>query len=112
MHIKPILVRESKIQSAILRDLESYQPFITVFKIEKANKDGVCDVFFSSKLTGAVFVECKRPGETPSKNQIGMIESLNSTGCKAFSCDSIPAWIKLKKQLGISEESLKIAHKS
>lgn len=102
-------MRESEIQSKILSDLESYKPYIECFKIEKANKDGVPDVFFTSVLTGGVFLEVKKPGEKPSETQTHQMRRLDMCGCRCFVVDCVKDWISVKRSLKISENSVKSA---
>ena len=101
---------ESSLQTKILKDLRSYGKYIEAFKIQKASDNGVPDIFFTSKLTGAVLVELKQEGKKPRKLQESKINKLNSCGSKAFSCDSWSKWVKLKSELEINLESIITIH--
>jgi len=92
---------ESKLQSSILSDLESYGDKCEVFKIERANKNGFPDIFFTMECCGPCMVEAKREGERPSDLQKHRIARLNACGCKTFVCDTWSEWMKVKSVLGI-----------
>lgn len=98
--------KEARIQSIILKDLESLGDYCECFKTIKLNKSGYPDIFFTTPWTGAVFVEVKRPGEKPRPEQIDRIKGLNKCGCKAYWVDSVEAWIELRKELGISRSRI------
>jgi hypothetical protein len=93
---------EKKIQDIILKDLRSYGKYCECFKIIKSSDSGELDIFFTTKITGAVFIEVKKPGEVPSKLQEYKIKKLNDCGSKAFSCDSIDSWNNIKISLGLN----------
>ena len=90
---------EKDLQGKILKDLRSLYPRCSCFKIMKSSDYGVPDVFFTTQLTGAIFIECKREGEVPSPNQKKMIADLNRNGTKAFVCDSWGRWMEIKNIL-------------
>ena len=93
---------ESKLQTKILKDLESRGKHCVCFKIMKANVDGVPDVFFSTVETGGVFIEAKRrKGGVVSPSQKLMIEKLNRCGSITFLCKSWVMWMEIKKEVGL-----------
>jgi len=100
------MAEEAVLQEKILQDLRSFGKYVTTFKIHKTSDVGIPDVFFSSKLTGAVFVEVKRKGEVPSPVQRKKIKDLNRSGCQAFYCDSWEVWVDLKAYLKLSLDSV------
>ncbi len=91
---------EKNLQVKILNDLRSRSD-CTCFKIIKASDYGVPDIFFTTLISGAVLIECKRSGEIPDPRQRKMKENLIRNGTKAFTCDSWEYWMKIKKILGI-----------
>jgi hypothetical protein len=92
--------KESNIQSKILKDLRSLKDCV-VFKIHKTSDNGIPDICFTSKKTGAVFIEVKSPGKKPSKLQINKINKINKSGSKAFYCDSWDSWMEVRDILNI-----------
>ena len=92
---------ESQLQSRVLADLESFGPVCECFKIEKANKNGVPDIFFTMASCGPCMIEMKKPGEKPSPLQQHRIDNLNRCGCKTFVCDCWDAWITIKHVLSL-----------
>jgi len=94
---------EKKIQTKILKDLESFGKYCECFKIEKANKNGEPDIFFTTLLTGAVFIECKRLTGYAKRLQLFKIEKLKNCGCKAFVCHSWEEWCEIKNELGLTK---------
>jgi len=96
-------IKESRIQSLILKDLRSLGKYCECFKVESPSDNGVPDIFFTTKETGAVFVEVKRPSGVLSKFQKEKLEKLNSCGTKAFACYSWEGWALLKSSLGLSK---------
>jgi len=100
--------RESILQSKILKDLRSLQKDCMCFKIESANEDGIPDIFFTTELSGEVFVETKRPvlGRV-SEIQKFQIAKINACGGKAFTCFSWDEWIVLKINVGLVPYFLK-----
>lgn len=95
------MAQESTLQTKILNDLRSLGKNCVAFKVEKASENGVPDVFFTTKKTGAVFVECKSQDKDPSKKQTAMIQWLNECGVKAFKCWDIGDWNGIKRQIGL-----------
>jgi hypothetical protein len=92
---------ESTLQTAILNDLRSLGDKCCCFKIEKTNEAGVPDVFFSTILTGGIFVETKRSDGVLSPKQKEKLDLLNNTGAKALVCYSWNEWRELKQKLGL-----------
>lgn len=97
---------ESKLQSSILSDLESYGDKCVSFKVERANKNGIPDVFFTMVCCGPCMVEVKRKGEKPSDLQKLRVSQLNECGCKTFVCDDWASWINIKSTLGIPQRPM------
>ena len=96
---------EAKLQDKILKDLRSYGKYIVCTKIIKTSDNGFPDIFFSIFFTGAVFIETKRERGEAAKIQQFRIKKLNESGCKAFICDTWPAWCSIKKLLNIPKPS-------
>jgi hypothetical protein len=94
-------MKESELQSRVLADLESLGSECECFKIEKANKNGIPDIFFTTRASGPCMIEMKKPGEKPTPLQQHHIDGLIRCGCKAFVCDGWDAWITIKKVLSI-----------
>ena len=92
---------EAKLQDDIMADLRSLGKNCECFKIEKTSDNGVPDIFFTTSITGAVFIETKRTEGKLSSVQEFKIKKLNSCGVKAFSCYSWAEWINIKKILNI-----------
>lgn len=76
---------ESKIQSKILRYLESSGFYVV--KIIRANRDGVPDIVASVRGRFVAF-EVKRPGEKPSELQKYNIDEIERAGGLAFVVES------------------------
>lgn len=72
----------------------------------KASDNGFGDIFFSFKITGAVFLETKRPAGKLRKLQEKKIESLNECGTKAYACYTWEGWVEIKRNLGIHKSLL------
>jgi len=96
---------ESDIQSSILADLRSLGRHCECFKIQKTSDNGEPDIFFTTRITGAVLIEVKKPGGRISKLQISKLKKLNDCGTKAFACYSWQAWVEVKKSLGLYPSS-------
>lgn len=94
------MAKEKKLQTKILHDLES-RPDTECFKIMKANKDGVCDIWFTNIRTGPYLLEVKAPGEQPSKKQHHFIGRVNASGGVALWVDTWQGWVDLKKDIGL-----------
>jgi hypothetical protein len=100
--------RESLLQSKILKDLRYLQKDCMCFKIESANEDGIPDIFFTTELSGGVFIETKRENlGRVSGIQETQIAKINACGGKAFTCFSWDEWIVLKINLGLVPYFLK-----
>ena len=76
---------ESKLQTKILKDLES-KGYYTV-KTIKLNKNGLHDIF-AFKDGKATFIEVKATGQKPSELQIFRIEEVKKFGIKSFWVDN------------------------
>ena len=93
---------EQNLQGKILRDLNSLGKECVAFDVMKCSEDGVPDVFFTTVVTGPVFVEVKKPkGGVWSTKQQDMHINLNDCGCKSFVAWSWPEWVTIKKYLGL-----------
>lgn len=95
------MAEESKFQTKILNDLRSLGKYCEVFKIIKTSDNFIPDVFFSTALTGGIFVETKRIKGRLSKGQCYKIESLNLCGSRSFACYDWAEWWELKRSLGL-----------
>lgn len=92
------MAKEKSLQTLILEDLES-RPNILVFKLMKANINGLPDVWFIYP-GGTVCVEIKAPGKVPEPHQQVIINRINAIGgAKAFACDSWKRWSEIKSML-------------
>jgi len=100
------MATEKNIQDHILKDLRSYGRFCECFKIIKSSDSGEMDIFFTTKITGAVMLEVKKPGERPRKLQEYKISKINECGTKAFYCDSIESWGNIKSLIGLSKDRI------
>jgi hypothetical protein len=93
------MAKEKTLQTLILEDLESRAPAVFVFKLMKANINGLPDVWFIYS-GGLVCIEVKAPGERPEDHQQLVINRINATGgAKAYWCDSWKMWSEIKKEL-------------
>jgi len=101
---------EKKVQDIILGDLRSYDQYCEVFKIMKASDAGEPDIFFTTCLTGAIFIEAKKKKGVVRKLQKVKIAKLNSCGVNAFVCHSIEEWVALKKKLNLTRDNVIKAH--
>ena len=101
---------EKKVQTQILTDLESLGRYCECFKIMKANKNGEPDIFFTTKLTGGILVECKRLDGDARALQSVKIAKLNACGTRTFICHSWEEWIEIKNTLGLTRENVIRAH--
>lgn len=93
---------ESEIQTRILHQLEGV-PDCECFKIRKANKDNVPDLFFTTKKTGPWFVELKKDGEEPRIGQYKIIDKLNRCGIQATWVSGWSGWIEFVKKIHLLE---------
>ena len=94
---------EKRLQTNILDDLRSYGKYCECFKIEKTSDNGTPDIFFTTNVTGAVFIEVKRTGKEAEKLQANRIKNLWACGCKAFVVASWEEWISVKASLKLSK---------
>jgi len=99
-------MKESSLQSKILNDLRSFGKYCECFKIMKTSDNGEPDVFFTTKITGAVLIEIKRPDGSTQKIQSAKIKKLNECGTQAYICYSWENWASLKNDLGLSLATL------
>ena len=93
--------KESEIQSKILTDLRSRAKNCECFKIMKASDNGEPDIFFTTKETGGVLIETKRPSGSLRKLQENKLEKLNKCGTPTFVCHSWEEWVEVKKKIGL-----------
>lgn len=91
--------KEAELQSMILSDLE-YRG-VLVFKIIKANEDGIPDIFFCSEKTGSVFIEMKREiGGVYSYSQKRFRRRIKEIGgARCYGIHLISEWIELRSML-------------
>ena len=95
--------REVVYQDLVLSDLRSMGKYCECFKIIKTSDDGEPDIFFTTKKTGAILVEMKRPkGPKAKKLQKLKIKKLNDCGTPTFVCHSWEEWIAIKKLIGLN----------
>ena len=93
--------REVVLQGKILADLRSRGKDVVAFKIEDTSDDGVPDIYFTSKATGGVFIECKMEGKKPRKLQRFQINKINNCGGVAYACDTWESWVSIKAIIGM-----------
>jgi len=100
------MAEESRLQTKILKDLRSSEmkDYCDVFKIMKCSDTGIPDIFFTTALTGGVFIEVKGPKGIKSESQIHHVNKMNKCGCKAFFCYSWEEWINIKRSIGMLEK--------
>ena len=96
------MAEESKLQRKILRDLESIED-CECFKIMKANKNAIPDIFFTTFITKAVLVEAKKSKGKARYNQKKKIAKLNRCGTRTYICDSWDQWMEIKRYVGLIE---------
>lgn len=101
---------EKKVQNQILIDLESFGRYCECFKIMKANKNGEPDVFFTTKFTGGVLVECKKEDGQAKRLQEIKIAKLNRCGTRTFLCHSWEEWTTIKKELNLTKKNVIRTH--
>lgn len=101
---------EKKVQTQIITDLDSFGRYCECFKIMKASKNGEPDVFFTTRLTGGILVECKKPDGKARKLQEVKIAKLNTCGTKTFLCHSWEEWCEIKNILGLTKENVILEH--
>ena len=97
---------DSKLQSDILCDLRSFGKYCECFKVEKTSDNGTPDIFFTTKLTGPIFIETKRSGEKARKLQEVRIKRLRECGMKTFVCSEWEGWIQIKDLTGLHKTLL------
>lgn len=106
------MAEEKKLQTKILKDLESFGKYCEAFKLMKINKNGEPDIFFTTALTGAVLVEAKREAGNPRKNQESKLKKLALCGTPTFVCRTWDDWIALKKRLRLHMTTVRNAHET
>ena len=96
------MAEESNLQRKILRDLESING-CECFKIMKANKNAIPDIFFTTLITKGVFIEAKKSKGIARANQLKKIDKLNKCGTLTFVCDSWDRWMEIKRELDFTK---------
>jgi len=107
------MAEESRLQTKILKDLRSsdMRDYCDAFKVMKCSVSGIPDIFFTTALTGGVFIEVKGPRGVKSESQIHHVKKMNKCGCEAFFCHSWEEWMDIKSRLGMLKKgALKNAH--
>ena len=89
---------ERDIQEKIIKQLEGL-PGVECFKIMKANKVNIPDLFFTSVKTGPWLVELKKDNEEPRSGQYKIIEKLNKCGMQACWVAGWSGWISFVKKI-------------
>ena len=92
---------EQTLQTKILLDLNSMGKHCVAFDVMKCSEDGVPDVFFTTAVTGPVFVEVKKPDGVWSTKQKDMHKNLNDCGCKSFVVWSWSEWVAVKREINL-----------
>jgi len=90
------MAQEATLQGKILRDLDSKGKHCLAFKIQKANINGVPDIFFVTRRSGPVFLETKAVKGVVSPIQKERHDELMSCGCRVFVCNSWKCWVNIK----------------
>jgi hypothetical protein len=80
-------MRENKIQEFLRVSVTRMKGL--AYKIEVANRAGVCDMLCMLPADTIFFVECKSPGKSPRTNQWREIYRLRELGIHAYVADSI-----------------------
>jgi len=93
--------KEKSLQTKILNDLRSFGKYCEVFKIIKTSDNGIPDIFFSTALTGGIFIETKRPKGNIKKLQEVKLRKLSACGSWSYPCYDWEEWWQLKKILGL-----------
>lgn len=89
---------EKNLQTKILQDLESMDGVLP-FKLEKANINGLADVWFIYR-NGVACVEVKKPGKEPEPHQRLLLNRINAIGgARAYWCNTWERWIEIKTEL-------------
>jgi hypothetical protein len=92
---------EGKIQDKLLKDLRSYGKYIVCTKVERTSDNATPDIYFTTSITGSVWVETKRElGEAEVLQEV-RIRKLNRCGTKAFVCNSWERWQEIKSEIGL-----------
>jgi hypothetical protein len=99
------MAEEKKLQTKILKDLRSYKHMIC-FKIIRCSDNGIPDIFFTNKITGPCFLEVKKSGEVPDPLQFNILGKLNMLGAHAFWCNSWEGWVKIKRAINLSHDTV------
>ena len=102
--------KESSIQTKILNDLRYLGKYCTCTKIMRTSDNGIPDIYFTTKLTGSVFIETKRIIGKTSEVQKNKIKKIKSCGTKVFLCHSWKEWLSIKSKLKMNKDNIKNAH--
>jgi len=95
---------ETKLQYKILRYIESRFPGSVCFKIEKASKNGVADIWYAIPGFPPTFAEIKKnEKEKLRPNQIAMKERMLKAGQRAI---EIKSWRMWMEEVGKIREAL------
>ena len=86
---------EAKLQSKIIKDLESKGYY--VIKTIKLNKNGLHDVF-AFKDGKATFIEVKATGQKPRELQLFRIEEVKEFGILSFWVDNFDDYLTYLKE--------------
>ena len=92
------MAEEKRLQTKILNDLRGREG-VCAFKIMKCSDNGCPDLFFTSKETGAIFVEVKAEGKKLGLLQIAFVARLNLCGTRSFCVDTWDGWVALRNGL-------------
>ena len=60
---------EKKLQTKILNDLRSLGKYCVAIKIIKTSDNGVPDIFFSTALTGGIYIETKKKRNNKNEDE-------------------------------------------
>jgi hypothetical protein len=93
---------EGEVQIKILHQLEGIRD-CECFKIIRANKNNVPDLFFTTPKTGPWLVELKKYDKEPRIGQYKTIDKLNSCGMQACWVSGWSGWIFFVKKIGLLE---------
>lgn len=96
------MAEEKKFQTTILNDLRSLGKYCECFKIERSSDNGIPDIFFTTALTGGIFIETKSRIGIASKIQKLKVYKLSVCGCQSFICKNWEEWFDIKKTLGLT----------
>lgn len=106
------MAEEKRLQTKILKDLESFGKYCEAFKLVRANKNGEPDIFFTTALTGAVLVEAKKSDGNPRKNQQSKLRKLALCGTPTYVCHTWDEWMQIKKELLLEIGRVRVAHEA